>query len=46
MTYKAAQALMKEPGKVRLAVQKAIQDNPQILSNIVSQQGLFGAGKQ
>jgi hypothetical protein len=46
MSYKAAQALMQEPGKMRLAVQKAIQDNPQLLGNIASQQGLFGAGQQ
>lgn len=46
MTYKAAQQLMQDPGKMRLAVQKAIQDNPTLLGNIASQQGLFGAGKQ
>lgn len=45
MTYKAAQALMKEPSKMRLAVQKAIQENPQLIGNIASQQGLFGAGQ-
>lgn len=46
MTYKAAQALMKEPSKMRLAVQKALQENPQLIGNIASQQGLFGAGQQ
>lgn len=44
--YQIAKQMMKDPGKVRLAVQKAVQDNPQILSNIASQQGLFGAGKE
>ena len=34
MSYKAAQALMKEPGKLRLAVQDALKQNP----------GLFGVG--
>lgn len=46
MTYKAAQALMSDPSATRLAVQKAIQENPQLLGNIASQQGLFGAGQQ
>lgn len=34
MSYKAAQALMKEPSKLRLAVQDALKQNP----------GLFGVG--
>lgn len=34
ISYKAAQALMKEPGKLRLAVQDALKQNP----------GLFGVG--
>jgi hypothetical protein len=46
MSYKAAQQLMKDPGATRLAVQKALRDNPQLLGNIASQQGLFGAGQQ
>ena len=44
ITYKAAQQLMKDPSAMRLAVQKALQENPNIASNIASQQGLFGAG--
>jgi hypothetical protein len=46
MTYKAAQQLMKDPSAARLAVQKALRDNPQLIGNIASQQGLFGAGQQ
>jgi hypothetical protein len=46
MSYKAAQQLMKDPGATRLAVQKALRDNPQLLGNIASQQGLFGAGQR
>lgn len=46
LSYAAAKQLMKDPGATRLAVQKALQDNPQLLGNIASQQGLFGAGKQ
>ena len=46
MTYKAAQQLMKDPGATRLAVQKAIQENPTLIGNIASQQGLFGAGRK
>jgi hypothetical protein len=46
MSYKAAQQLMKDPGATRLAVQKALRENPQLIGNIVSQQGLFGAGQQ
>lgn len=46
MSYAAAKQLMKEPGKFRLAVQKAIQDNPTLVGNIASQQSLFGAGQQ
>jgi hypothetical protein len=42
MSYKAAQALMKEPGKLRLAVQDALKQNPGLfgvgLSNLRSQQ--------
>lgn len=42
MSYKAAQALMKEPGKLRTAVQDALKQNPGLfgvgLSNIRSQQ--------
>lgn len=42
MSYKAAQALMKEPSKLRLAVQEALKANPGLfgvgLSNIRSQQ--------
>lgn len=46
LSYAAAKQLMTEPSKMRLAVQKAIQENPQLIGNIVSQQGLFGAGQQ
>ena len=46
MSYAAAKQLMKEPSKMRLAVQKAIQENPQLIGNIASQQGLFGAGQK
>jgi hypothetical protein len=46
MSYAAAKALMQDPGATRLAVQKALQDNPQLLGNIASQQGLFGAGQR
>jgi hypothetical protein len=45
MSYKAAQQLMKDPGATRLAVQKALRENPQLLGNIAAQQGLFGAGQ-
>lgn len=42
MSYKAAQALMKEPGKLRVAVQDALKQNPGLfgvgLSNLRSQQ--------
>lgn len=42
MSYKAAQALMKEPSKLRLAVQEALKANPGLfgvgLSNLRSQQ--------
>lgn len=44
--YQVAKQMMKDPGKVRLAVQKAIQDNPQLLGTIAGQTGLFGAGQQ
>lgn len=46
MSYKAAQQLMKDPSATRLAVQKALQDNPGLIGNIASQQGLFGAGQK
>jgi hypothetical protein len=46
MSYAAAKALMQDPGATRLAVQKALQENPQLLGNIASQQGLFGAGQR
>lgn len=46
MSYKAAQQLMKDPGATRIAVQKALRENPQLLGNIASQQGLFSAGQQ
>lgn len=46
MSYAAAKALMKDPGATRLAVQKALQENPQLIGNIASQQGLFGAGQK
>jgi hypothetical protein len=46
MSYKAAQQLMKDPGATRLAVQKALRENPQLLGNIAAQQGLFGAGQK
>lgn len=46
MSYAAAKQLMQEPSKMRLAVQKALQENPQLIGNIASQQGLFGAGQQ
>jgi hypothetical protein len=46
MSYAAAKALMKDPGATRLAVQKALQDNPQLLGNLASQQGLFNAGQK
>lgn len=46
MPYLAAKQLMKDPGATRLAVQKAIQENPGLVGNIVSQKGLFGAGKK
>jgi hypothetical protein len=46
LSYAAAKSLMKDPGATRLAVQKALQDNPQLLGNIASQQGLFGAGQK
>lgn len=36
MSYKAAQALMKEPGKLRLAVQDALKQNPGLFSVGVS----------
>lgn len=42
MSYKAAQALMKEPGKLRLAVQDALKQNPGLfsvgISNLRNQQ--------
>lgn len=42
MSYKAAQALMKEPGKLRLAVQEALKQNPGLfsvgISNLRNQQ--------
>ena len=42
MSYKAAQALMKEPSKLRLAVQEALKQNPGLfsigISNLRSQQ--------
>jgi hypothetical protein len=42
MTYKAAQALMSDPGATRLAVQQALQNNPglfgQVVGNLTGQQ--------
>lgn len=46
LSYAAAKSLMKDPGATRLAVQKALRDNPGLISNIASQQGLFGVGQK
>jgi hypothetical protein len=46
LSYAAAKSLMKDPGATRLAVQKALRENPQLIGNIASQQGLFGAGQR
>lgn len=46
MPYAAAKQLMKDPSATRLAVQKAVQNNPGLIGNLVTQQGLFGAGNQ
>jgi hypothetical protein len=35
MTYKAAQALMSDPGATRLAVQQALQNNPGLFGQVV-----------
>lgn len=45
MPYLAAKQLMKDPGATRLAVQKALQENPGLLGTLGTQQGLFAAGK-